>query len=54
MRATLEQAKDALKDVPGIVDLDLYRDASTPQLQIELDRAALARAGVAGRGRAAT
>src|SRR6185436_12001054 len=27
MRTTLERAKDALKPVPGIVDLDLYRDA---------------------------
>jgi cobalt-zinc-cadmium resistance protein CzcA len=47
MRKTLEQAKDSLKNVPGIVDLDLYRDASTPQLQVRFDRQALARAGVA-------
>ena len=47
MRGTLEQAKDALKAVPGIVDLDLYRDASTPQLQVRFDRQRLARAGVA-------
>jgi cobalt-zinc-cadmium resistance protein CzcA len=47
MRTTLEQAKDALKAVPGIVDLDLYRDASTPQLQVRFNRQALARAGVA-------
>jgi cobalt-zinc-cadmium resistance protein CzcA len=46
MRATLEEAKAALKDVPGITDLDLYRDASTPQLRVRLDRAALAHAGV--------
>jgi heavy metal efflux system protein len=46
MRATLEEAKAVLKDVPGITDLDLYRDASTPQLKIRLDRSALARAGV--------
>jgi cobalt-zinc-cadmium resistance protein CzcA len=46
MRATLEEAKGVLKDVPGITDLDLYRDASTPQLRIKLDRSALARAGV--------
>jgi len=46
MRATLEQAKEALKAVPGIVDLDLYRDASTPQLQLRFDRRALARAGI--------
>ena len=28
MRTTLEQAKEALKAVPGIVDLDLYRDVT--------------------------
>jgi len=47
MRKALEQGKDALKKVPGIVDLDLYRDASTPQLQVNFDRPALARAGIA-------
>src|SRR5436190_14047785 len=47
MRKALEQAKDALKKVHGIVDLDLYRDASTPQLQVSFDRPALARAGIA-------
>ena len=47
MRKTLEQAKEALKKVPGIVDLDLYRDASTPQLQVKFNRPALARAGIA-------
>jgi len=46
MRTTLEQAKEALKALPGIVDLDLYRDASTPQLQVRFDRQALARAGI--------
>lgn len=46
MRATLEQAKLALRQVPGIIDLDLYRDASTPQLRLQLDRGALARAGI--------
>ena len=46
MREALEQAKDALKEVAGIVDLDLYRDASTPQLQVRFDRQALARAGI--------
>src|SRR5439155_680213 len=30
----------------GIVDLDLYRDATVPQLQILLNREALARAGI--------
>ncbi len=47
MRTTLESAKQALTSVPGIVDLDLYRDSMAPQLQIGLDRQALARAGIA-------
>ena len=47
MRSTLQQAKEVLKPVPGIVDLDLYRDVTTPQLQVRFDRPALARAGVA-------
>jgi cobalt-zinc-cadmium resistance protein CzcA len=47
MRKALERAKDALKPVSGIVDLDLYRDASTPQLQVRFRRQALARAGIA-------
>jgi cobalt-zinc-cadmium resistance protein CzcA len=47
MRTSLEAAKAALAAVPGIVDLDLYRDSMVPQLQIVLDRAALARAGIA-------
>lgn len=46
MRDTLKQAKAVLQDVPGITELDLYRDASSPQLRIRLDRQALARAGV--------
>ena len=46
MRKALEHAKESLKKVPGIVDLDLYRDASTPQLQVNFDRQALARAGI--------
>ena len=46
MRATLERAKEVLKAVPGVVDLDLYRDALKPQLQVIFNRPALARAGV--------
>ncbi|TXH26773.1 MAG: efflux RND transporter permease subunit, partial [Elusimicrobia bacterium] len=46
MRATLKQAMPLLKSVPGVVDLDLYRDATVPQIHISLDRAALARAGI--------
>jgi cobalt-zinc-cadmium resistance protein CzcA len=46
MRATLEQAKAQLKSIPGVADLDLYREAQVPQLQIQLNRAALARQGL--------
>lgn len=46
MRETLKQAKAELLDVPGVTELDLYRDVSSPQLRIHLDRQALARAGV--------
>lgn len=46
MRETLENAIEVLKGVPGVVDLDLYRDTSVPQLQLNLDRSALAREGV--------
>jgi cobalt-zinc-cadmium resistance protein CzcA len=46
MRTTLEQAKQVLQGVKGIVDLDLYRDSMVPQLRIALDRGALARAGL--------
>ncbi|MCC6877536.1 MAG: efflux RND transporter permease subunit, partial [Sandaracinaceae bacterium] len=49
MRASLTQALDALASIEGVVDLDLYRDTTVPQLQIELDRAALAREGVSMR-----
>ncbi len=46
MRDVLQRAVRTLGKVKGIVDLDIYRDASAPQLQIRLDRAALARAGI--------
>jgi cobalt-zinc-cadmium resistance protein CzcA len=46
MRETLLAAKDTLEKVDGVVDLGLYRDATVPQLQIKLDRGALARAGI--------
>ena len=46
MKATLEKCVTSLSKVPGVVDLGLYRDASVPQLQIVLDRGALARAGI--------
>jgi cobalt-zinc-cadmium resistance protein CzcA len=46
MRDALEKARLRLAGVDGIVDLGLYRDASVPQLQVRLDRDALARAGI--------
>jgi len=46
MRQMLERAILSLKGVSGIVDLDLYRDTTIPQLQISLDRRALARDGI--------
>jgi cobalt-zinc-cadmium resistance protein CzcA len=53
MRATLLEVIEVLEDVEGVVDLGLYRDASAPQLQIKLDRGALARAGVSVKDAAA-
>jgi cobalt-zinc-cadmium resistance protein CzcA len=46
MRDTLLASKEVLEGVDGVVDLGLYRDATVPQLQIKLDRGALARAGI--------
>ena len=46
MRDTLEEVKSNLKDVSGVIDLDLYRESRVPQLQIKLDRSALARYGL--------
>jgi len=46
MKGTLQQCLASLAKVPGAVDLELYRDASVPQLQIVLDRGSLARAGI--------
>src|SRR4051812_49902159 len=46
MRDSLEAARLRLSSVAGVVDLGLYRDATVPQLQIRLDRDALARAGI--------
>ncbi|MGY6275006.1 efflux RND transporter permease subunit [Methylomonas sp. MgM2] len=46
MRAALEQAKTRLKEIPGVIELDLYRESIVPQLQIKLDRSALARQGI--------
>jgi cobalt-zinc-cadmium resistance protein CzcA len=46
MRSTLDRAIDVLHKVKGVVDLDIYRETTVPQLQIQLDRAALAREGI--------
>jgi len=46
MRDTLEEVKSALTGVSGVIDLDLYRESRVPQLQIKLDRSALARYGL--------
>src|SRR5690606_13366215 len=46
MRETLERSIQSIQKVPGVVDLSLYREASVPQLQVILDRPALARAGI--------
>jgi len=47
MKETLQRSLGVLAKVPGIVDLELYRDATIPQIQIVLDRQSLARAGIA-------
>jgi cobalt-zinc-cadmium resistance protein CzcA len=47
MRASLARAVDVLDEIDGVVDLDVYRDTSMPQLQIEYERASLAREGIA-------
>lgn len=47
MRAVLEQAKTAIAGIDGVVDLDLYRETTAPQLQIVVDRTAIAREGLA-------
>ncbi len=46
MRETLEEVKTTLVNVPGVIDLDIYRESQVPQLRINLDRSALARNGL--------
>lgn len=46
MRGILQQTKEAVSHIDGVVDLDLYRDAPAPQLHIEFNRDALARYGI--------
>jgi cobalt-zinc-cadmium resistance protein CzcA len=47
LRGILQQTKGLVKDINGVVDLDLYRDAPAPQVHVEFDRQALARQGIA-------
>lgn len=46
MRDVLVEAMKIIEPIEGVADLDLYRDTIVPQLQIKLDRPALARHGV--------
>lgn len=47
LRGILQQTKTLVKDIDGVVDLDLYRDAPAPQVHVQFDRQALARQGIA-------
>ena len=47
LRGILQQTKSLVKDIDGVVDLDLYRDAPAPQVHVQFDRQALARQGIA-------
>ena len=47
LRGILTQTVNLVKDIPGVVDLGLYRDAPAPQVHVEFDRQALARQGIA-------
>jgi HME family heavy-metal exporter len=46
LRRTADQMKVAIADVPGVKDLVVEQQTEIPQLQIELDRAKLAAAGI--------
>ncbi|MEX8193124.1 efflux RND transporter permease subunit [Comamonas guangdongensis] len=47
LRGILQQTLGLVKDIDGVVDLGLYRDAPAPQVHVEFDRQALARQGIA-------
>lgn len=47
MHDSLEEIKEVLSHMSGVIDLDLYRHSAVPQLQLNLDRSALARNGLA-------
>lgn len=46
MRELLLKSVDVLAEIEGVTDLGLYRDTIVPQLQVQLDRGALARHGI--------
>lgn len=46
LRAAAEQIKTAVSELSGVTDVDSDLAASTPQVQVALDRAAAARAGL--------
>jgi HME family heavy-metal exporter len=46
LRRTAQDVKSAIKDVPGIVDLQVEQQVEIPQLQIQLRREELARHGL--------
>src|SRR5260221_345784 len=41
LRSILQQTVDLVKDIDGVVDLGLYRDAPAPQVHVEFDRIAV-------------
>ncbi|MET4575126.1 efflux RND transporter permease subunit [Ottowia thiooxydans] len=47
LRQILQTTLAVVKNIEGVVDLDLYRDAPAPQVHVEFDRRALARQGIA-------
>ena len=46
LRAKAEEVRDAMGKVPGVVDLNIEKLVEIPQVQIKLNRAALARYGL--------
>jgi len=48
LRETANHIQDAIKDIPGLVDLSVEQSFGQPQVKVILDRKALARHGVQG------
>lgn len=46
LRATAEDIRQAIQDIPGVVDLQVEKQVLTPQITIELNRAAASQYGV--------